>query len=109
MSFRNISAWCIRNPVAPIVLFIGLTLAGLISFSRMAVVNDPPIEFPAVAVLVSQPGAAPTEIETQITQRVEAAIRSINGVDEINSQAREGSSQTTVQFQIGVDPDNAVN
>ncbi len=109
MSFRNISAWCIRNPVAPIVLFIGLTLAGIISFSRMAVVNDPPIEFPAVSVFVSQPGAAPTEIETQITQRVEAAIRSLNGVDEINSQAREGSSQTTVQFEIGVDPDVAVN
>ncbi len=109
MSFRNISAWCIRNPVAPIVLFIGLTIAGLLSFSKMAVVNDPPIEFPAVAVVISQPGAAPTEIETQITQRVEAAIRSINGVEEINSQAREGSSQTTVQFEIGIDPDNAVN
>ncbi|MBO9581228.1 MAG: efflux RND transporter permease subunit [Sphingobium sp.] len=109
MNFRNISAWCIRNPVAPIVLFIGLTIAGLLSFSKMAVVNDPPIEFPAVAVMISQPGAAPTEIETQITQRVEAAIRSINGVEEINSQAREGSSQTTVQFEIGVDPDNAVN
>ncbi|MBO9670158.1 MAG: efflux RND transporter permease subunit [Sphingobium sp.] len=109
MNFRNISAWCIRNPVAPIVLFIGLTIAGLLSFSKMAVVNDPPIEFPAVSVFISQPGAAPTEIETQITQRVEAAIRSINGVEEINSQAREGSSQTTVQFEIGVDPDNAVN
>ncbi len=60
-------------------------------------------------MVISQPGAAPTEIETQITQRVEAAIRSINGVEEINSQAREGSSQTTVQFEIGVDPDNAVN
>ncbi len=107
MSFRNISAWCIRNPVAPIVLFIGLTIAGLISFSRMAVVNDPPIEFPAVSVFISQPGAAPTEIETQITQRVEAAIRSINGVDQINSQAREGSSQTTVEFEIGTDPDDA--
>ncbi|MBT2187916.1 efflux RND transporter permease subunit [Sphingobium nicotianae] len=109
MSFRNISAWCIRNPVVPIVLFIGLTLAGLISFSRMAVVNDPDIDFPAVNVLVSQPGAAPTEIEKQITQRVEAAVRALNGVDEIDSQAREGSSQTTVQFQIGKNPDVAVN
>ncbi len=40
--------------------------------------------------MISQPGAAPTEIETQITQRVEAAIRSINGVEEINSQAPRG-------------------
>jgi len=109
MNFRNLSAWCIRNPVAPIVLFVGLTIAGLISFSRMAVVNDPPIEFPAVAVIISQPGAAPTEITTQITQRVEAAVRALNGVDEIDSTAREGSSQTTVQFEIGKDPDVAVN
>jgi multidrug efflux pump subunit AcrB len=109
MNFRNISAWSIRNPVVPIVLFIGLTIAGLLSFNRMAVVNDPDIEFPAVNVFVSQPGAAPTEIETQITQRVEAAIRALNGVDQIDSQAREGSSNTTVQFQIGKDPNVAVN
>jgi len=109
MNFRNISAWSIRNPVVPIVLFIGLTIAGAISFSRMAVVNDPDIEFPAVNIWVSQPGAAPTEIETQITQRVESAVRALNGVDQIDSQASEGSSNTTVQFQIGKDPNVAVN
>ncbi|MBO9576285.1 MAG: efflux RND transporter permease subunit [Sphingobium sp.] len=108
MNFRNLSAWSIRNPVVPIVLFIGLTIAGLISFNRMAVVNDPDIEFPAVNVWVGQPGAAPTEIETQITQRVEAAVRALNNVDQIDSQAREGSSSTTIQFAIGKDPDIAV-
>lgn len=100
---RNISAWCIRNPVPPIVIFLGLLLAGIISFNKMAVVDTPDIDFPAVNVTISQPGAAPTEIETQITQRVEAAVRGINGVDEIQSTASEGSSQTFVQFQIGVD------
>ena len=107
MSLRNISAWSIRNPVPPIVLFIGLLLAGILAFSRMAIVDQPDIDFPAVNVTISQPGAAPTEIETQITQRVEAAVRSINGVDEIQSTAREGSSNTFVQFQIGVDPNVA--
>src|SRR5690606_41483895 len=67
------------------------------------------IDFPAVTVNISQPGAAPTEIETQITQKVEAAARSVNGVDEIQSTAREGSSTTMVQFEIGRDPDIAVN
>ncbi|MEO6040617.1 MAG: efflux RND transporter permease subunit [Croceibacterium sp.] len=109
MNFRNISAWSIRNPVVPIVFFIGLTLAGLLSFNRMDVNDNPDIDFPAVVVQVSQPGAAPTEIETQITQKIEAAVRSVNGVDEIQSSAREGSSQTTVQFQIGLDSDQAVN
>jgi len=109
MNFRNISAWSIRNPIVPIVLFIGLTLAGLVSFSRMDVNNEPDIDFPAANVSISQPGAAPTEIETQITQKVEAAIRSVDGVDEIQSTASEGNSNTTVTFVIGTDANNAVN
>jgi multidrug efflux pump subunit AcrB len=107
MSLRNISAWSIRNPVPPIVVFIALLLAGIISFAQMAVVDNPDIDFPAVQIVISQPGAAPTEVETQITQRVEAAVRAINGVDEIQSSAREGGSDTMVQFQIGVDPNIA--
>lgn len=109
MSFRKISAWAIRNPVAPLVLFFALTLAGLISFMRMDVNNNPDISFPAVTVSVIQPGAAPAELETQVTQRVEAAVRAISGVDEITSVAREGESFTIVQFDIGTPVDRAVN
>ena len=109
MNFRNISSWCIQNPVAPIVLFVGLMLAGLISFSQLQVNNAPDIDFPAAIVSVSQPGAAPNEIETQITQRVESAVRGVTGVEEINSTVREGSSFTFVQFQIGTSTDRAVN
>ncbi|HET9810661.1 MAG TPA: efflux RND transporter permease subunit [Sphingomicrobium sp.] len=109
MNFRNISAWCIRNPVPPIVLFVGLLLAGLVAFSGMQVNNNPDIDFPAANVNISQPGAAPTEMENQITQKVEAAIRSVEGVDEINSSIREGNSSTFVQFEIGTPTDRAVN
>jgi multidrug efflux pump subunit AcrB len=109
MNFRNISSWCIRNPVFPIVLFVGLMLAGLISFARMQVNNAPDIDFPAATVSISQPGAAPNEIETQITQRVESAIRGVNGVDELNSSVSEGNSFTFVTFQIGTPTDRAVN
>jgi len=109
MNFRNISSWCIRNPVFPIVLFVGLMLAGLISFARMQVNNAPDIDFPAATISVSQPGAAPNEIETQITQRVESAIRGVNGVEELNSNVSEGNSFTFVTFQIGTPTDRAVN
>lgn len=109
MNFQNISAWCIRNPVVPIVLFLGLTLAGIVSFMGMKVQDNPDIEFPVVIVQISQPGAAPTEIENQITQRVESAVRSIAGVDTLTSTASEGSSQTQVQFKIGQDINAAVN
>lgn len=109
MSFRNISSWSIRNPVLPLVLFAGLLLSGIVSFMRMDVNNNPDIDFPAVRVEVYQPSAAPSELETQVAQRVEAAVRGINGVDEIISYAREGSSFTIVQFAIGTPVDRAVN
>jgi multidrug efflux pump subunit AcrB len=109
MNFRNISAWSIRNPVVPIILFIGLTLAGFVAFSAMKVQADPDIEFPMVIINVTQPGAAPTEIETQITQRIESAVRTISGVDTLSSTANEGRSQTMVMFQIGIDVNEAVN
>ncbi len=75
----------------------------------MDVVNNPEVEFPAVTVAISQPGAAPTEIENQITQRIEAAVRSISGVKNISSTASEGSSRTFVEFEIGADVNNSVN
>ena len=75
----------------------------------MEVNNNPDIDFPAAQVNISQPGAAPTEMENQITQKVEAAVRAVNGVDEINSSVREGNSSTFVQFEIGTPTDRAVN
>ncbi len=109
MALRDISAWSIRNPVIPLVFFAGLLFAGIVSFMRMDVTNNPDVEFPAVIVTISQPGASPTEIENQITQRVESALRSINGVDSIQSTATEGNSQTVVSFQIGTNLIEAVN
>lgn len=109
MNFNNISAWCIRNPVVPIVMFIGLMLAGMVAFSQMKVQNDPDIEFPGVVVVISQPGAAPAEVENQITQKIEASLRSIRGVQTISSTAREGGSETVVEFQIGTNIIEALN
>ena len=109
MNLRNISAWSTRNPIVSIILFAGLLLAGVVSFMRMDVNDSPDVDFPGVEVSISQPGAAPTEIETQITQKVEAAVRSINGVDEIQSTASEGNSFSFVQFAIGTDANEAVN
>jgi len=109
MNFRNLSAWSIRNPVVPIVLFLGLTIIGVVSFLGMKVQNTPDIEFPMVIVSISQPGAAPTEMENQITQKIEASVRTIAGVDTITSTTEEGSATTQVQFKIGQDINAAVN
>lgn len=109
MNFRNLSAWSIKNPIVPIVLFLGLVLLGLVAFWRMEIQNQPDIEFPMVVVAIAQPGAAPQEAETQITQKVEAAVRSISGVSSISSTVSEGQSTTQVEFQIGEDVNAAVS
>jgi len=106
---RNISAWAIRNPLPPIVFFIAMTLAGIVSFMRMDVNLMPDVSVPFISVNVSQPGAAPTELETQVTQRVEAAVRGVSGVDEITSWVQEGSSNTNVTFDLGTPVDRALN
>jgi multidrug efflux pump subunit AcrB len=108
MNFRNISAWSIRNPVPPLVLFLALTIAGIVSFMRMDVNNEPDIEFPIAIVVISQPGAAPTELETQVTQRVEASLRALQGIDQLESNVTEGQSTTVVQLDIGTPIDSAV-
>ena len=109
MGFRNISAWSIRNPVPSIVLFMMLTVAGIVSFIQMDINQEPDIDFPAVTITISQPGAAPSELENQVTQRVEAAVRTLEGVDEIQSFVSEGQSTTFVQLTIGTPVDRAVN
>ena len=106
---RNISSWSIVNPVPALVAFAMLTLAGIVSFVTMDINDMPEIDFPVAAVVVNQPGAAPTEMETQVTQRVEAAVRSLNGVDEITSVVSEGQSRTSVQFTVGTPIDRGVN
>jgi len=109
MNFRNISAWSIRNPIVPLIAFIALMGAGMISFQAMEIQNNPDIEFPVVQVRISQPGAAPTEVENQITQRVEAAVQTLDGLKTTYSTASEGSSYTRLEFEFGTDITEAVN
>lgn len=106
---KNISAWAIRNPTFPIVLFMVLGFLGVVSFLRLPINLNPDITFPVVNVTVSQPGAAPSEIESQVTQKIEGALRSVSGVRNLSSRASEGASATFVEFQIGTPLDRAVS
>ncbi len=105
---RNISSWAIRNPIMPIVLFVVLTFIGIVAFIRLPINQNPDVSFPAVSVSVSQPGAAPTEIETQIMQKVDGAVANLGNVRRITSRALEGNSLSFVEFQIGTPVDRAV-
>jgi hydrophobe/amphiphile efflux-1 (HAE1) family protein len=105
---KNISAWAIRHPLPPIVLFVVLLFMGLVSFMRLPVTADPDISFPGVTVTIEQPGAAPQELETQVLQKVEGAIAGIGNLDSITSWAVEGQCFIFVQFELGTPVDRAV-
>jgi multidrug efflux pump subunit AcrB len=105
---KNISAWAIRHPVTPLVLFAVLTFMGVAAFIRLPVNLNPDISYPMVTVTISQPGAAPTEMETQIAQKVEGSIASIGNVRNITTWIIEGQVYTSIEFQIGTPVDRAV-
>ncbi|WP_338665358.1 efflux RND transporter permease subunit [Pararoseomonas sp. SCSIO 73927] len=106
---RNLSAWSIRNPVATMVLFVVLTLAGLIAFPSLRINNTPDLDLPAVVVTVAQPGAAPSELETQVTRRVEDALAGLGDVKHITSTVVDGASTTAIEFAVGTNVDRATN
>jgi multidrug efflux pump subunit AcrB len=105
----NVSAWSIRNPIPAILLFIVLVALGLMSFAKLPVTRFPNIDVPLVNVTVVDPGVAPSELETQVTKRVEDAVANISGVKNVISTVTEGNSQTTVEFRLEVDTQTAVN
>ena len=105
----NVSAWAIRKPIPSIVLFVVLLILGVFSFLQMSITRFPNIDLPIVTVTVTQAGAAPSELQNQVTKRVEDAIAGVNGVKHIMSNIAEGVSTTTIEFRLGIDTDRAVN
>ncbi|KGM30028.1 efflux RND transporter permease subunit, partial [Inquilinus limosus] len=103
----GLSSWSIRRPIPVLVLFAVLTLAGWWSFLRLPVNANPKVEFPIVTVTVTQAGAAPSELESQVTRRIEGAVAGLAGARHITSTIADGTSSTTVEFRIGIDPDRA--
>jgi hydrophobe/amphiphile efflux-1 (HAE1) family protein len=105
----NVSAYSIRKPIPSLVAFAVLLVLGAVSFLNMSVTRFPNIDVPVVQIRVIQPGAAPSELETQVAKKVEDAVASISGVKNIFSTLRDSSSVTTIEFRLEVNTDRAVN
>ncbi|MFQ3357242.1 MAG: multidrug efflux pump subunit AcrB, partial [Paracoccaceae bacterium] len=104
----NFSAWSIRNPIAPILAFFMLMIVGWQSFNSLPITRFPNIDIPLVAVMVAQSGAAPAEMESQITKEIEDALAGVNGVKNISSTVNDGISTTVAEFRMEVPTDKAV-
>jgi hydrophobe/amphiphile efflux-1 (HAE1) family protein len=105
----NVSAWSIRKPVPSLVAFVVLTILGWFSFTQLPITKFPNVDIPIISVQVMQPGAAPSELETQVTKKVEDAIASVNGIKHIISSVSEGVSSTTIEFRLETNTDRALN
>ena len=99
----RISAWAIKNPVPVAVLFIAMVLAGVVAYTGLPIKQFPNVQFPAVSVTVTQNGAAPAEMETQVTRPIEDALSGISNVKNIYSTVSQGVSTTNVEFELGQD------
>ncbi|AZB63816.1 efflux RND transporter permease subunit [Cereibacter sphaeroides] len=104
----NFSAWSIRNPVAPLLGFVLLMVLGWQAFNTLPITRFPNIDVPLVAVTVDQAGAAPAEMETQVTKEIEDAVAGVTGVKNITSTVVDGRSTTVVEFRMEVPTEKAV-
>ncbi len=105
----NISGAAIRNPIPPLVLFAVLTLLGLVGFNMLPITRTPNIDVPVISVTVTQPGAAPGELESQVTKKIEDAVAAVTGVKHLLSTVTDGTSLTAIEFRLEVSSDRALN
>lgn len=106
MNFATLS---IRHPVPPVAIFLVLLIVGLYSFNRLPVTAMPNIDLPLVQVTINQPGAAPSELTSQVLQPVEDSIASVTGVRHITSTATDSAAVIVVEFELETNSDRAVN
>jgi hydrophobic/amphiphilic exporter-1 (mainly G- bacteria), HAE1 family len=94
---------CVKRPVFATMLILSLVTVGAFSFFSLGVDLFPKIDFPTITVTVLNPGASPEEIETEITEKIEEAVNTVSGIDELRSTSVEGVSQVFIQFVLEKD------
>ncbi len=105
----NFSAFSIKNPIPAIMLFVLLTLAGVLSFRGSAVQDFPDIELPIVTVSASLPGAAPAQLETEVARKIEDSVATLQGIKNIYTKVLDGAVTVTVEFVLEKPLAEAVN
>ena len=104
---QKLAEICVRRPVFATMLILSLTVVGLFSYKSLGVDLFPKIDLPTITVTVVNPGASPQEVETEITDKVEGAVNTISGIDELRSTSVEGVSQVFITFLLEKDPNIA--
>ncbi len=95
-----LAALCVRRPIFASVLILLVCVVGIAGYLQLGGDRFPNVDFPVVVVTTTQPGAAPEDVETEITDKVEEAVNTISGIDELRSVTTEGVSQVVVTFVV---------
>ncbi|MCX6610951.1 MAG: efflux RND transporter permease subunit [Acidobacteria bacterium] len=104
---QKLAEICIRRPVFATMIVLALTVVGAFSFGLLGVDRFPNVDLPIVAIITTNPGASPEEIEREISDRIEGAVNTVSGIEELRSTSSEGISQVVIQFQLGKNVDTA--
>jgi len=102
-----LAALCVRRPVFAWVLVLSLTVIGLFAFGRLGVDRFPNVDVPTISVTTRLPGAAPEQIETEVTDKIEESVNTISAIDTLSSTSSEGISQVVVSFKLEKNADIA--
>ena len=105
----NFSTWSIKNPIPSVMLFVLLTLAGLMGFRAMKVQQFPDLELPVVTVTATLPGASPTQLETEVVRKIENSVAAISGVKHIHAKVQDSSAVISVEFRLEKPTQEAVD
>src|SRR4029078_3244585 len=104
LPMQKLAEICVRRPVFATMLVAAITVIGAISFTRLGVDRFPRVELPTVSVTTTNQGAAPENVETEVSDRIEAAVNTVAGSDELRSTSTEGQSRVTITFDLAKDP-----
>ncbi|MBX5223139.1 efflux RND transporter permease subunit [Rhizobium sp. NLR8a] len=105
----NFSAWSIRNPVPAILLFVMLTVGGLLAFKTLAVQNFPDMDLPTISVTATLDGAAPAQLETEVARTIEDSLASLSYLDHITTTITDGTVSIKVSFKLEKNSEAALN
>ena len=105
----NFSAWAIRRPLPALMIFFVLCVAGLYGFHKLPIARFPDISFPMVTVTISLPGASPSQLETEVTRKVEDSVATITGIKRVISTVNEGVSNTAIEFVLDTELSTALD
>ena len=104
---QKLAEICVRRPVFATMLIMTLVVLGIFSYNRLVIERFPRVEFPTVVISTVLPGAGPQEIETEISDKIEEALNTISGIEELRSISSEGVSLVVITFELERDLDSA--